>query len=93
MDLLFDPVAWLTRFTGRNIAKTEGIAFVSGNGTNKPTGLTGTAPEANAYEDSPPLTFGALQYIPTGVPVRSRRTGLARPLATRATLSSIWCTA
>lgn len=62
-DLFFDVEAWITSAAAEQFAIAEGTAFVSGNGTNKPTGfLTGT-PVATA--DSA-RAFGVLQYYPTG---------------------------
>lgn len=66
-DAFFDVAAWLQRKIARAFARGEGEAFISGNGTNKPTGfLTGT-PVATGDFDSPARTFGVLEYIPTGV--------------------------
>jgi HK97 family phage major capsid protein len=63
-DLFFDVENWLTMSAAEAIAQGEGVAFVSGNGTARPTGfLTGT----------PVLTadgaraFGVLQFIASGV--------------------------
>ncbi len=63
-DLFFDVEAWLMDRAAESFAVAEGVAFVSGNGTNKPTGfLAGPAPLATA--DSA-RAFGTLQYVPTG---------------------------
>lgn len=62
-DLFFDVEAWLADRGAQMFAITEGAAFVSGNGTNKPTGfLTGT-PVATADASR---AFGVLQYFATG---------------------------
>ena len=62
-DLFFNVENWLIQTGGQMFAKAEGLAFVSGNGTNKPTGfLTGT-PVATADASR---AFGTLQYIATG---------------------------
>ena len=63
-DLFFDVEGWLTMSAAEAIALGEGAAFVSGNGTKKPTGfLAGPAPVATA--DSA-RAFGTLQYIASG---------------------------
>lgn len=63
-DLFFDVESWLTMSAADAIAQGEGAAFVSGNGTKKPTGfLAGPAPVATA--DSA-RAFGTLQYIASG---------------------------
>ena len=63
-DLFFDVEGWLTMSAAEAIAQGEGAAFVSGNGTKKPTGfLAGPAPVATA--DSA-RAFGTLQYIASG---------------------------
>lgn len=62
-DLFFDVEAWLKNRGAEMFAISEGAAFVSGNGTNKPTGfLTGT-PVATADSSR---AFGVLQYIASG---------------------------
>ena len=62
-DLFFDVENWLVSSAAEAIAQGEGAAFVSGNGTNKPTGfLAGPAPLATADASR---AFGTLQYIPS----------------------------
>lgn len=62
-DLFFDVESWLTMSAAEAIAQGEGAAFVSGNGTNKPTGfLTGT-PVSTADSSR---AFGVLQYVASG---------------------------
>lgn len=62
-DLFFDVEAMLAADAAERFAIAEGIAFISGDGTNKPTGfLTGT-PVATADASR---AFGVLQYVPTG---------------------------
>lgn len=62
-DLFFNVEDWLTSSAAESIAQGEGAAFVSGNGTNKPTGfLTGT-PAATADASR---AFGTLQYVASG---------------------------
>lgn len=63
-DLFFDVENWLIQSASESIAKGEGAAFVSGNGTKKPTGfLAGPAPLATADGTR---AFGTLQYIASG---------------------------
>ena len=63
-DLFFNVEAWLTGSATEAFAIAEGVAFVSGNGTNKPTGfLAGPTPVVTA---DAARAFGTLQYIATG---------------------------
>jgi len=64
-DLFYDVEGWLVNSAGEAIGQGEGAAFVSGNGTKKPTGfLAGPAPVATT--DAGGRAFGTLQYIPSG---------------------------
>ena len=63
-DAFFNVEAWLADNISTEFARSEGAAFVSGNGSNKPTGfLAGTI----AATDDASRAFGSLQYVPTGV--------------------------
>ena len=63
-DLFFDVENWLISSAAEAIAQGEGVAFISGNGTKKPTGfLAGPAPVTTADSARP---FGTLQYIASG---------------------------
>lgn len=62
-DLFFDVEAWLRDSAVEQFAIAEGVAFISGNGTNKPTGILNGTPVATADASR---AFGTLQYIPTG---------------------------
>ena len=63
-DLFFDVENWLITSAAEAIAQGEGLAFVSGNGTNRPTGfLVGPAPVVTADTTR---AFGTLQYIASG---------------------------
>lgn len=63
-DLFFDVEAWLVNSAAEAIAQGEGAAFVSGNGTNRPTGfLAGPTPVVTADSGR---AFGTLQFIPSG---------------------------
>jgi HK97 family phage major capsid protein len=60
-DLFFNVEAWIAECAAEAIAQGEGAAFVSGNGTNRPTGfLAGPAPLATT---DAVRAFGTLQYI------------------------------
>lgn len=63
-DLFFNVESWLTGSAVEQFAIGEGTAFVSGNGTNKPTGfLAGPTPVTTVDASR---AFGTLQYIATG---------------------------
>ncbi len=63
-DLFFDVESWLISSAAEAIAQGEGAAFVSGNGTKKPTGfLAGPTPVTTADASR---AFGTLQYIASG---------------------------
>lgn len=66
-DMFFNVGSWLVRKTSVAFAKGEGAAFVSGNGTNKPTGFLNGTPTTEEDEGSPFRAFQTLQYLPTGV--------------------------
>jgi HK97 family phage major capsid protein len=54
---------WLSRSVAQEFAKEEGLAVISGDGTNKPTGFLNTAPVATADGASPLRNAEALQYV------------------------------
>lgn len=63
-DLFFDVENWLVTSAAEAMAQGEGLAFVSGNGTNRPTGfLAGPTPVTTADASR---AFGTLQYIASG---------------------------
>jgi HK97 family phage major capsid protein len=63
-DLFFNVEQWLIDSVFEAIAAGEGAAFVSGNGTKKPTGfLAGPTPVATTDASR---AFGTLQYIASG---------------------------
>lgn len=70
-DIFFNVEDWLIRKVSTAFAKGEGSAFISGDGTNKPTGFLAGTPVATNDEElvgSPAAgrAFGTLQYLPTG---------------------------
>ena len=54
---------WLSRSVAEEFAKQEGIAVISGNGTNRPTGFLNTTPVTTADQASPLRSAEALQYV------------------------------
>ncbi|WP_101067715.1 phage major capsid protein [Roseovarius salinarum] len=62
-DAAFNVADWFTMEAGAALGEAEAIAMVSGNGTNKPTGILHTAPEAGADGSR---TAGAFKYLPSG---------------------------
>jgi HK97 family phage major capsid protein len=63
-DLFFDVEGWLATSVAEALAAGEGAAFVSGNGTNRPTGfLSGPTPVLTADATR---AFGTLQCIVSG---------------------------
>lgn len=63
-DLFFNVEDWLTMSAAEAIAQGEGAAYVSGNGTKKPTGfLAGPTPVTTTDASR---AFGTLQYIASG---------------------------
>lgn len=63
-DAMFDTEAWLADEVALAFAIAEGAAFISGNGTNKPSGfLAGSAPLAT---DDATRAFGTLQFVASG---------------------------
>jgi HK97 family phage major capsid protein len=62
-DAMFDVESWLGAEIGREFARAEGVAFVTGNGINKPRGFL-TVPTSAADDASRP--FGTLQTMATG---------------------------
>jgi len=63
-DIYFNAESWLAERVATEFARAEGAAFVSGNGTNQPTGFLNGTPGATA---DGMRAFGVLQYLPTGV--------------------------
>jgi len=63
-DIFFDVESWLVTSVAEAFAQAEGAAFVSGNGTNRPTGfLAGPTPVTTADASR---AFGTLQFIASG---------------------------
>lgn len=63
-DLFFNVEDWLINSASEAMATGEGVAFISGNGVKKPTGiLAGPAPVATGDNSR---AFGTLQYFASG---------------------------
>lgn len=63
-DAFFDVEAWLEQEIADRVAEAEGLAFISGDGINKPRGFL-DFPSTTAADSSRPL--GTLQHLETGV--------------------------
>jgi HK97 family phage major capsid protein len=62
-DIFFDVGQWLAEELAQVFSREEGIAVISGNGTNRPTGMTNTAPVATADFASPERSANAYQLV------------------------------
>jgi len=62
-DAFFNVEEWLGGEIGREFARAEGVAFVSGDGVNKPRGFLGAA---NSGADDAVRAFGTLQFVTSG---------------------------
>lgn len=62
-DVQFDAEAWLAASVAEEFARAEGAAFISGDGTNKPTGFLAGTPVATADATR---AWGVLQFIASG---------------------------
>jgi HK97 family phage major capsid protein len=62
-DMFFDAAQWLAEEVAQEFAQEEGIAVISGSGTNRPTGMLNTAPVTTADFASPERSANAYQYV------------------------------
>ncbi|MCV2871587.1 phage major capsid protein [Defluviimonas sp. WL0050] len=62
-DSAIDIAQWFADEAGRAMGEAEMAAIISGNGTDKPTGLFNVAPESGADGSR---TADALKYLPSG---------------------------
>ena len=58
-DMFFSVESWLAEEVAQEFAEQEGTAVISGNGTNKPTGMTNSTPTA-ADDFASPLRAAAV---------------------------------
>jgi HK97 family phage major capsid protein len=63
-DAFFNVEQWAAEQITTEFARAEGAAFITGNGTNQPTGFLAGTPLATA---DGVRAFGTIQYTPTGV--------------------------
>ena len=62
-DIFFNVEQWLTDSVARSFAVAEGAAVISGNGTNKPTGMLNTTPVTTADDAQVLRAAAAYQYV------------------------------
>lgn len=62
-DVMFDAEGWLAASVAEEFARAEGAAFITGDGTNKPTGFLNGTPVATA---DAARAWGVLQYTASG---------------------------
>ena len=62
-DAAFDVESWLAGEIASDFARAEGVAFVAGNGVNRPSGFLNAT---MARTGDATRAFGTLQYVPSG---------------------------
>lgn len=62
-DVFFDVKKWLVDGVSERFAQLEGIAVISGDGSNKPTGMLNTTPVTTADDAVSPRAAAAFQYV------------------------------
>ena len=62
-DVFFNAEQWLADEVATEMARAEGAAFITGDGTNKPTGFLAGSTAATADATR---TFGVLEHVATG---------------------------
>ena len=62
-DVFFNAESWLASEVATEFARAEGAAFITGDGTNKPTGFLAGSTAATADATR---TFGVIEHIATG---------------------------
>lgn len=65
-DVFFNVGQFIAGHAGTAFAQLEGIACLTGNGTNKPTGMLAAAPTATDDGASPERAGGVLEYVGSG---------------------------
>lgn len=77
-DIFFDVGAWLTNSVSVAFAAAESVAFTTGNGSNKPTGIMAAT---KSTSDDASLAFGSVQYVPTGAAAGFPALSVTSPVA------------
>lgn len=62
-DLFFDVEQFIVDGVSEAFASAEGIAVISGNGTNRPTGILNTTPVATDDDNSPLRSAEAIEFF------------------------------
>lgn len=62
-DINFDVQTWLVNAVADEFSAAEATAFVTGNGTNQPTGFLNSTPVTTTDTASPQRAAGTLQYV------------------------------
>lgn len=62
-DIFFNVEAWLADSVARSFAIAEATAVISGNGSNKPTGMLNTTPVTTADDAAVLRAAAAYQYV------------------------------
>jgi len=70
MDASRNPETWLADKVAKKFARTEGAAFVTGNGVNRPRGFLDYPVYANSNTNNY-FVFGQVEYVPAGDSVLS----------------------
>lgn len=66
-DSTFDAAEFIISEAARQFAVAESTAFITGDGTNRPTGFANGATSSSGDQDSPQRAFGTYQHIASGV--------------------------
>lgn len=77
-DIFFDVQSWLVNSSAVAFAAAEGIAFTTGDGSNKPTGIMAAT---KSTADDASLAFGSVQYVPSGAAAGFPALSLTSPVA------------
>lgn len=62
-DVFFNVQQWLVNEVAADWASQEATAIISGNGTNRPTGILNTTPTTTSDDASPVRAAGVIQYV------------------------------
>lgn len=64
-DIFFNVESWLAEEVAQEFAYQEGVAVISGDGSNKPTGMLNTTPVLTDDFASPLRAAAAFEYVPS----------------------------